>query len=222
MCFSSTGSFTAASLLAGIGATCLARNEEPSLRLFAALPLLFAAQQASEGLVWLTIDEQPVGAVAHLAVLAFLCFAIVVWPMWLPLSFMLAEKDPRRRRILAGLSGAGALVGAVAAFLLATWRPSAHVDGHHIVYRFVSGNPGSTIFPLLSYLLPTTVPFFVSTMRLARVMGLVLIGSLVLTVYAERSALTSVWCFFAALLSGLILTIVLREQRAAAPATVIP
>jgi hypothetical protein len=41
------------------------------------------------------------------------------------------------------------------------------------------------------------------------------VGSLV-TVLVERDALTSVWCFFAAILSGLMVA-VSREQRSSAP-----
>ncbi len=70
------------------------------------------------------------------------------------------------------------------------------------------------ILYLLAYVVPTVVPFFVSTMNLARPMGVMLIVSLVVTVLIERDALTSVWCFFAAVLSCLLFIAIGREQLA--------
>jgi hypothetical protein len=183
--------------------------------MFAAVPALFAAQQVAEGMVWLTIGERPPGVVARVAVLVFLGFALVLWPAWVPSALRLPEKDPRRRRILAALSWAGVATSAVAAVLLAAVRPSAHVSHHSIAYDFAWAAPGDNIL-LLCYLVPTVVPFFVSTLSLARVIGVVLFGSLVVTVVLKRQALTSVWCFFAALLSGLILAVLLGQKGAAA------
>ena len=211
MCFSATGSFAAAGVLAGIGVTCVARNEIRSMRMFAAVPLLFAAQQVAEGVVWLTIGENPPGGVARLAVVVFLGFALVVWPAWLPSALRLPEEDPRRRRILAALSWSGIATAAVAAILLARGSPSAHVSNHSIAYDFASGAPNGNVLPLLCYVVPTVVPFFVSTLSLARVIGVVLFGSLVITIVFQRQELTSVWCFFAALLSAMILAVLLRE-----------
>jgi len=47
---------------------------------------------------------------------------------------------------------------------------------------------------------------------LARTLGVMLVVSLVATIVSERAALTSVWCFFGAILSGLILVSVTRER----------
>ena len=58
------------------------------------------------------------------------------------------------------------------------------------------------------------MPFFVSTFRMARALGLVLALSLLVSALVQDQALTSVWCFFAAFLSGLILIAVQREKRA--------
>jgi hypothetical protein len=65
---------------------------------------------------------------------------------------------------------------------------------------------------LLAYALSTIVPFVVSSAQLARTIGLAIVLSLTLTALIERNALTSVWCFFAAMLSVLILVAVRREE----------
>ena len=65
--------------------------------MFAAVPLIFAAQQMAEGTVWLTMNgEYP--AVHRLAVISFLAVAFVVWPTWLSFSLRLFERSVVRRR----------------------------------------------------------------------------------------------------------------------------
>jgi hypothetical protein len=180
--------------------------------MFAAIPLLFAAQQATEGVVWLTIGGG--GTVHRLAVSAFLSVALVVWPMWLPFSLRLVERDDGRRRTLTWLVWFGVVVSVYAASLLVRWQPTARIAGHSISYDYQSRHETlSHVVYLLAYIVPTIVPFFVSTLALARTMGVTLIASLAVTVAVQRDALTSVWCFFAALMSCLILVIVGREQR---------
>ena len=56
----------------------------------------------------------------------------------------------------------------------------------------------------MAYFAPTILPLFVSTAPLARVIGVVLAMSLVLTALIQHNAMTSMWCFFAAVLSALI------------------
>src|SRR5690348_1383449 len=84
MCFSATGSFAIAGVLAGLGAASMVRNSSKAQRMFAAIPFIFAAQQATEGIVWLTIHDGQHASLHRLAVGAFLGFALIVWPIWLP------------------------------------------------------------------------------------------------------------------------------------------
>jgi len=65
---------------------------------------------------------------------------------------------------------------------------------------------------LLAYVVATVAPFFATTASLART-GVTLVASVPVTVLVERDTLTSVWCFFAAILSGLMVIAVSREQR---------
>jgi hypothetical protein len=59
---------------------------------------LFAAQQASEGVVWLTIGRVDEHVVNRLAVMAFLGIAMIAWPIWSPASLWSVERNPSRRR----------------------------------------------------------------------------------------------------------------------------
>jgi hypothetical protein len=187
-------------------------------RLLAAVPLIFAAQQIAEGVVWLTIGDPSQSALHRVAVTAFLGFALVVWPVWLPVSLRRIERDPSRRRALSGLAWVGRLVSAVSLVLLTGWRPVASIVGHSIHYDYGgSSELPRRVFVLLVYLVPTIVPLFVSTAKLARTIGVTLVVSWILTLIIERQALTSVWCFFAAILSGLVMVAVSRAHGSSAP-----
>jgi hypothetical protein len=217
MCFSATGSFAISGLLTAVGATSLARNSSKPQRMFAAIPLIFAAQQAAEGTVWLTMSGGR-GGVHQLAVNIFLAVALIIWPTWLPVALRAVEQNPSRRRVLGALVWLGGAVAVYAAVFLARFHPVAQIAGHSIRYDYASsGDRGSHLFYLLVYTLPTVVPFFVSTLKMARPIGVLLVVSLVASVIVQRDALTSVWCFFAAILSGLILIAVERHQRSLAP-----
>src|ERR1700742_1802544 len=133
MCFSATASFGLSGVLTGLGAVALARNEDPSRRMFAAVPLLFAAQQAAEGTVWTTFDGRS-PEVHRLAITAFLAFAMIVWPVWLPVALHNAERDPTRRKVMAGIVAAGLLVAMPAAFWLARGQFAARIAGRCIAY----------------------------------------------------------------------------------------
>lgn len=213
MCFSATGSFAISGVLASLGAASLIRNKSAPHRMFAAIPFLFAAQQAAEGTVWLTIGDPDRTVLHRLAVNLFLGFALVVWPTWLPLSLRLIERNLDRRRILTILVGLGAVVSTYAAVLLTSWQPVARIAGHSMSYQYERRDDNvMQLLYLLVYAVPTLVPFFLSTASLMRIIGIILIASLVLAVIVQRDALTSVWCFFAAILSGLIVLAVSREQ----------
>ena len=214
MCFSATGSFGVAAVIAGIGAVALTQDKPPSHKMLAAVPLLFAAQQVAEGVVWMTIDHPADARAQGIAVALFLSFALVGWPIWVPISLYAAERNPRRRRVLAVLSWTGVAVGLYATVLLLRGQPTAHVAGHSIAYSYKERGPALVLALYLpGYVLPTVVPFFVSTISRAKIMGAVLVLSLLATFVIERQALTSVWCFFAAILSVLIVLSIGRDHR---------
>ena len=214
MCFSATGSFALSGVLTLLGAASMARNSSKPHRMFAAIPLLFAAQQAAEGTVWLTIagDHRTLNRVA---VSVFLTIALVVWPTWLPFALRRIECSATRRRTLAALLVAGGVVAVCAVLLMVSFPPFARIAGHSISYDYAgTGDAPKHLLLLLAYVVPTVAPFFASSLHMARLLGSVLAASLLVSVLVKRDALTSVWCFFAAVLSGLILLALAREQRA--------
>jgi hypothetical protein len=213
MCFSATGSFGVAAVLAGVGVVSLAQKKPDAHHILAATPLLFAAQQVAEGMVWRTIDD-PRSTLNLVSIAVFLGFAMVVYPIWSPLALFLPERNPRRRKILGVLLAFGVCVSIYAAALLLQQRPVARIANHSITYDY--DKVGSALVLALylpGYVLPTVVPFFVSTMKHAKLMGAVLVVGLVATFVIKRQALTSVWCFFAAVMSGVIVLSIAAEHK---------
>jgi hypothetical protein len=127
--------------------------------MLAAISLLFAAQQVAEGVVWMTIGHPVDAPLQRIVVALFLGFALVCWPIWVPTALFVAEREPRRRKILAALSLVGMAVGVYAAVLLIHGRPTAHVAGHSLAYSYRERGPALVLALYLpGYVLPTVVP----------------------------------------------------------------
>jgi hypothetical protein len=214
MCFSATASFSAAALLTVAGATSLASNRGKAVRMLALMPLLFAAQQLAEGVVWTTVGDLPGGGLHAKAVYFYLFFALMLWPAWVPAALFRFERDPGRRKILGGLMGLGLAISASGAALLVHWPPHAEIAARSLCYEFgVPTNFWGQVVYLPLYVLPTVVPFMISSLALARPIGGVFLLALITTLVFKQSTVTSVWCFFAALLSVLITVALRREQQ---------
>jgi hypothetical protein len=213
MCFSATGSFGVGAVIAAVGVVAVARDKPRTHRLVAAVPLLFAAQQAAEGTVWLTMGE-PASVVHRVAVVAFLAVAVVIWPIWMPLALLSAESQPGRRRGLRALTALGVGVAIYAAIVLGMRMPTARIHGHSLAYSYAEPkNPIVLALHVPLYVLATVVPFFVSSLHKAKWMGALLAVGLVVTYVLEHDAMTSTWCFFAAILSGVVVMSLAAEQR---------
>ena len=101
MCFSAEASFTTAIILGATGGAAIKDTYSPSQFLIAAIPILFALQQFSEGFIWLHLTQKIGSDNLFLnAQRSFLTFAFLIWPIWIPLSFALAEPIAWRRFLL--------------------------------------------------------------------------------------------------------------------------
>src|SRR3954463_13957598 len=101
MCFSAPASFASAAVLPAAGIVSLRTARTPAQLPFAAIPLLFAVQQAAEGVFWLTLPEGG----SPLAGYTFLVFAQVLWPTWVPLAILLLARDRARTPALRATLG---------------------------------------------------------------------------------------------------------------------
>jgi hypothetical protein len=202
MCFSATASFVTAGVTGMVGAVATARVGARRELPFAATPLFFALQQTVEGLLWLELPVAPGGSGSAALALAFLFFAEVFWPVFMPVAVLAIEPDRARRRLMLVCLAAGA---AVAAYLL--WRMLAHPTSAAIVNGHIAygTEPRYSYLVGVAYLVATSLPLLLSSHRTIVTVGaIVLVGSA--TAYAFYwEAFVSVWCFFAAAASVAIL-----------------
>jgi hypothetical protein len=211
MCFSAPVSFASGVILSATGVVAAGKIERPEQRQFSSVPFLFAIQQFAEAVLWLTLRSGGREWLTNAATYTFLISALVVWPLAVPLSMRLMEKDAGRRRILTVFLFAGIVLALYYAFCLATRSVTAQIEGHHILYidNFPARFTNAAFF---LYIAATVAPLFVSSVRRMKVFGVLIAASLALSAAIFAWYLTSVWCFFAAAASMTIVWI-LGEQR---------
>ena len=200
MCFSATASFSAGALLLGIGVLTLNSASRPREWPFAAIPLLFAVQQLSEGVIWLTFSyEAPLLNSVMTHVYSF--FSHVLWPVYVPVAVLLMEPAGWRRRVLLAFVAAGAAVGAYLLYVLVAFPVASRPTGQHIEY--VSPHFFAALTMTL-YLVSTALSPLLSTHRLVKLFGVLALLSFGAAYAFYATWFISVWCFFAALLSALV------------------
>jgi hypothetical protein len=201
MCFSATASFSLAAATAVVGVATLYQVQRPREIALAAVPLLFALQQAVEGLLWLELSGAADRAAIAALAFAFLLFAEVLWPVYAVLAVLLVEPDHRRRAILCAVVAAGAALSLYLLSGLLSEPPAAIVRGHSIAY---SRSSGVFSWQQVAYVIITVGGPVVSSHRIIRLFGVALAISFAITAYAYTATLISVWCFFAAANSTLL------------------
>ncbi len=203
MCFSATASFTASFLLlaCGIGALYRAKKNQ---RLFAMIPLLFSIQQFIEGTIWQSLAA---GESAKFAMYAYLSFLFILWPNWIPLSISLMSTKVSEKKSLALPMIAGILTSILAISYSFISLPTVMIADHHI--RYTAHLPGWLWIPgTCLYLFATITPFFIPNIPNLWMMGVVLALSYIAALLFYFTALLSIWCFFAAILSAFIFIII--------------
>jgi hypothetical protein len=212
MCFSAPVSFGAAALLGVTGLASLTQVRKVTDLPLASVPLLFAAQQGIEGALWLTVPDGR----AHSALLAnlFAAIALIVWPLLIPASIALVERDMARRLIMLMLLPASIGVAVYSAGTTLAHPYLAWPVGHTLTY--VDNHPYSPSMMAI-YLLCTCVPPLLSSSRALRLFGLIVTIGLAVAMFAFFESFVSVWCFFAALASLTVLAFFRARTRQPAP-----
>ena len=200
MCFSASASFTASAVLAGMGALSLYQAQRPHERLFAAMPLWFALQQFVEGLLWLSL-QQPTPWLTQLTTYVFAFFSHVWWPIYVPLSVLQLEPAGWRRQGLWLFVLAGTALGAYLLTILLSFPVQVHASSQHIEYISPHFHALATMGV---YLLTAAVSPLLSSHRVVRWLGVTSVLAFMVAYAVYATWFISVWCFFAALLSGIV------------------
>jgi len=212
MCFSPEASFAGGIIISAIGVATVKKVHKPSQIVFASIPLFFGVQQFIEGFVWLSFSHPEFVHYQNLFTTLFLLFADVFWPMMIPLAVLHMEKDEKRKKILRKLLVLGILVSLYYSYCLLFFNVTPQIMGFHIQYT--SDYPKIlSLIAFTLYLITSITPLFVSTIQRTKILGIFMSLSCLVTLIFFTQFLTSVWCFFAALISAVIYWILRDAKR---------
>jgi hypothetical protein len=212
MCFSATASFGASTILLTIGIVTIKKAQSTPQRFLAVIPLIFSVQQFAEGGLWLSLTHSAYASLHNFFMYLFLAFAQVVWPIFVPLAILLLETEPVRKKVLLAFLAIGILTGGYLLFCILFYKVEAFVSSHHIGY--------AQEFPLIHlrmsgvmYFIPTVVSAFISSVKPLRLFGGLILLSFIITKVFYSDYVISIWCYFAAIISLLILYIIILLNK---------
>ena len=209
MCFSAEASFAVGTALLPVGAFCVVQavRKKPDAIPLAVVPIVFGVQQISEGFVWRALHVDDPAAIRD-ASLAFLFFAVAFWPFWFPLITTIIEPQPGKRKWFFALAILSTFwLGAM--YLPLVFGPpsllTTSVKHHSIQYQY----PDLWLYDYIPkkilrvvYFLMVALPMGLSSESLGKVPGIMLGLSAIVAAVIYDYAFVSVWCFFAAIMSG--------------------
>jgi len=219
MCFSAGASFAGAAVISAIGVATIMEVPKSSYKLFAAIPFFFALQQVAEGVLWLSLKSGGNQAIQSAGTYIFLFMALVVWPMMMPMAILRMEENEKKKKLMKGILGAGLIISLYYAVCLVNLNVYPRINQFHIQYvNDFPRIPGHIAFGI--YGLITIAPLFISSVKRVSLFGILIIISFLITGILYKEYLTSVWCFFAALISAVVYLSIresLEEFRLANP-----
>lgn len=211
MCFSAGASFTGAAIITAVGAATVYRTPSGPKKLFSAVPLIFGIQQTSEGVIWSILENGGSDQVLNMATIMFLIAALLIWPVMMPLSIWKMEEDPSRKKWILPFLIAGITIAVYYLVCMILIKSTAVIEGNHI--RYAGQFPKVLMIPVfVIYVFATITPLFISSVKRVRPMGVLMLLSVVVSGIFYKVFVTSVWCFFAALIS-IVIYWILEEER---------
>lgn len=206
MCFSANASFGIGIVLSAVGVASIKKVKQSNRYPFASIPLIFAVQQVSEGFLWLSLTNPRFAFLQQASTYTFLFFAQILWPIWVPFSIILMSKKAERKMIEKILVIVGGLVSIYLAFCLVTFDVNAEIIGSHIVYK-QDYPSGISRYSGALYIIATILPPYFSSFSRMWILGFAILISYLITNLFYADFLVSVWCFFAAVISIIVLAL---------------
>jgi hypothetical protein len=209
MCFSVQADVVAGLFLLPVGVLSLREVRHVREVPFASLPLVFAAHQLVEALVWAGTEGAVSCSVQHAAAVGYLIVALAVLPTLVPLAVLLLEPQGARLRV-APFVALGVVVSAYLGYVLATHPVGVVAFPHALDYDF---GLESSLWWAVLYILAVIGPSVLSGYPSIVAFGVLnLVGLTVVAIlYAE--AFASLWCVWAGVTSVLVLVHMVRRRR---------
>ncbi len=178
----------------------LRKVQHPSQVMFAAVPLLFAVQQLSEGVLWPVLPKPGNEAMKSGLTYLYLFFAQAVWPIWIPLALLYVERERSRKNIQRVLAAIGAIVALYLYYCLVSYDVRAQIIGYHVYYE-QHYPPIFKVAGEILYVIATILPPFFSHIKKMWLLGVTVLISYAVTTLFYDYYIVSVWCFFASVIS---------------------
>lgn len=205
MCFSASASFVASAALGSLGAIVYSKKKDTREWPLALIPLVFAVQQAAEGFLWLSIGQSSSFTLLFTSI--FLFFAFFWWPTYIPYVAMSLETNPSTKKLLRYTWYLGTALGLLLYGLFLLRPLPAFIAGNSICYAYYPYTLAFDAFPLIMmvYIGVTVITGALSRHRIFQLFSIAAgIGALIAWFF-HANTFTSVWCFFGALLSLILL-----------------
>lgn len=202
MCFSPQGDLVGGAVVTAIGLdACWHARNRPELSAVAAFPVLLGLHQVDETYVWWGLQGTVGAGTGRTAMWIYLIVALVVLPVLAPALVLTAEPERRRRWQMAPFAVLGMGVAALLADTMATNGATASLGAHHIAYSI--GLPDGYVV-VGAYVAATCAPFLLSSFRHVRYFGIANLVAVIVLARLCATGFTSLWCAYAALVSGAI------------------
>jgi Family of unknown function (DUF6629) len=201
MCFSAEASFIVGSSLLVVSAIIIGKVKETKDYPVALIPIFFAAQQITEGLLWISLAHNNLYMQFWLGNL-YGGFVGIIWPLYAPLAIYFAEVDGHRKKMIGSIGIAGLALSIYAIIELMKQPVTVEIIDQHIYYEH---NVHTYPLIIMLYLLATCAPFILSSFKNLRLTGYIIALGFVAAFSIYTITFVSVWCFFAAVASALIL-----------------
>ena len=210
MCFSAEADLVAGAVVTTVGVDALRQVHRPAERALGAVPVLLGAHLLVEAVVWWGEAGAVAPSTGRRAMWAYLAFALCVLPVLVPYAVRAVEPDAERRRTMARLGAVGALLAAAYLAVLVDGPVEARVEGHHLAYDL--GADHGALLAGVYVVVACASPMLSSHRRIA-LFGVANLAAVVALTWIQSSALTSLWCAWAAVTSVAIAAHLRREHR---------
>lgn len=200
MCFSPQGDLVGGTIVVAIGIdACLHLKKRTEYLAIAVLPIALGLHQIDEALVWWWLQGHVARGIGEVAMWVYLTFALIVLPTIVPLMVLLFEPTRRRRWRIAPFQVLGVGVSVVLMEAMLVGHPAVRLGAYHLAYT-IGLQHGIAVIGL--YIVATCGPFLVSGVRPMVWFGLANLSAVVVLALLCASGFTSLWCLYAALVSG--------------------
>ena len=212
MCFSATASFTMGALLVSIGTFSVIRayKSNKDYLFFSLIPIFFGIQQCVEGIIWCQLQAGNFYS-SHVYAMVYLFFAFYFWPTYVPLCAYHIEKNVVRKKIIRIFMIVGILLGIIiyTPVLFGIIPTKVTMVSHSIHYEVYPWGPLIWIYTI-GYAITLIMSLLFSSGRRINIFGIMLLISGFVAYWWYIYAFTSIWCFFAAILSTYITYIIYK------------